>query len=138
MSGMTEERANEFYGKDAAEWLRRWDEGRTVWSVEMGGIGPGYEQAIQITCAETLRFMLAQHYDPADWNDKDKTRKINEEIREASHKNETISKLGLSGAQYGAATNLAGHIYFDGPAKCFQEEEVKDRLIQVRNTFPGA
>lgn len=34
------------YGKDAQEWLSRWDEGRSVWSISMGGFGPGYEQAL--------------------------------------------------------------------------------------------
>src|SRR3990172_3354015 len=45
----------ELYGADAADWLKRWDEGRGVWSIEMGGLGPGYEQCIHITCAEILR-----------------------------------------------------------------------------------
>src|SRR5690349_6978437 len=39
----------ESYGKDAAVWVARFDEGRSVWSIEMGGLGPGYEQALQIT-----------------------------------------------------------------------------------------
>ena len=30
---------------DAAEQLRRWDAGDSIWTVEMGGLGPGYEQA---------------------------------------------------------------------------------------------
>ena len=57
---MTQQEADKFYGKDAVEWLRRWDAGEGVWSIEMGGIGPGYEQCIQITAAEILRYMIAE------------------------------------------------------------------------------
>jgi len=39
------------YGADAADWLKRWDDGGTCWSIEMGGFGPGYEQCIHITAA---------------------------------------------------------------------------------------
>lgn len=28
-----------FYGKDAIEWLKRWDANKSVWSVEMGVLG---------------------------------------------------------------------------------------------------
>lgn len=31
------------------EALARWDAGETVFTAEMGGLGPGYEQAIQET-----------------------------------------------------------------------------------------
>jgi hypothetical protein len=53
----------ETYGADVTDWLRRWDEGKTCWSIEMGGLGPGYEQCIHITMAEILRFMLEKKYD---------------------------------------------------------------------------
>src|SRR5947207_3276662 len=29
----------ESYGADATDWLARWDAGRSVWSIEMGGMG---------------------------------------------------------------------------------------------------
>ena len=35
--------------------LDTWDSGSTIWSVEMGGIGPGYEQAIQVLMVELCR-----------------------------------------------------------------------------------
>lgn len=34
-----EEQEVAMYGADAADWLARWDSGKGVWSIEMGGIG---------------------------------------------------------------------------------------------------
>lgn len=134
---MNEAEAKEFYGKDAAEWLRRWDAGEIVHTIEMGGLGPGYEQAIQITCAEILRHMIAADYIPALWDQPDEWKKTRDEIEAMSHKNEVIKALGLSGAQWGAAMNVALNIYRNGPAGVMLDERVKDRHIQVSRTFPA-
>lgn len=102
-----------------------------VHSIEMGGLGPGYEQAIQITVAEVLRHLLEKGYDAA------KLQPHMDEIREASFKNETIMKLGLSGAQWGGAVNLASMLYRHGPIGVMKDERVKDRHIMVQRKFPG-
>ena len=135
---MTEQEAKEFYGANAAEWLKRWDEGRGVWSIEMGGLGPGYEQCIHITAAEILRHMLAKQYDHSKWDSKEGWRKDSDDIEAMTHKNETIKKLGLSGAQFYAAMNLASNLYVKGPASIMEDERVQDRKIQVQRTFPVA
>ncbi len=132
-----EHREIELYGRDAADWLARWDEGRSVFTIEMGGMGPGYEQAIQITAAEVLRHMLEKKYDHAKWSEKDEWARDRELIRDASFKNKVIDGLGLSGAQYGAAVNLASRLYMDGPRKVMNEPSIKDRHIQASKTFPG-
>lgn len=124
------------YGVDAAEWLKRWDDGRTVWSVEMGGLGPGYEQAIQITVAEVLRIMLAGNYDGSRWTNHDDWQEDQKKIEAAGFKNEKISSLGLSGAQWGAALGVAARLYMHGPVKVLTDERIKDRLIQVCKAFP--
>lgn len=126
----------QLYGADAAEWLRRWDAGQTVWTIEMGGLGPGYEQCIHITCAEVLRHMLAKRYDHAKWSDKDVWKRDREDIERMSFANETIKQLGLSGAQWGAALNVATHLYMHGPRALMADERVKDRHIQVSRVFP--
>ena len=138
MNKMTVEEAREFYGADATEWLRRWDAGRIVWTIEMGGFGPGYEQCIHITCAEILRYMLAQNYIADLWKNDAGWKQVREDIETMSHKNPIIKTLGLSGAQWGAAMNLASQIYRHGPAKVMQDKRVKDRHIQVSHTFPVA
>lgn len=124
------------YGADAADWLKRWDEGRSVWSIEMGGIGPGYEQCIQITAAEIIRHMLERKYQPAEWEDSETWKRDRDSIEQAGFANERVSALGLSGAQWGAALSLACRMYRDGPRKVLADERVKDRNIQVQRTFP--
>lgn len=126
------------YGADAADWLRRWDEGRIVWSIEMGGLGPGYEQCIHITAAEILRHLLEKRYDAEKWQDREQWKRDLDEIEKAGFANSTVSALGLSGAQWGAALSLATVIYRRGPREALTDERVKDRTIQVQRTFPGA
>lgn len=126
------------YGADCAEWLARWDAGRSVWTIEMGGMGPGYEQAIQIAMAENLRHMLAQKYDASFWEDREFWKKDREQIEQAGYKNPVIDKLGLSGAQWGAALNLAARLYMRGPRSIMGDEAVKDRHIQVSKNWPQA
>lgn len=127
----------EMYGADAADWLKRWDEGRNVWSIEMGGLGPGYEQCIHITAAEILRHMLERKYDSSAWNDREAWGRDRAEISEAGFANERIEKLGLSGAQWGAGLQLAAQFYSRGPRAVMKDEQVKDRHIQVQRTFPA-
>lgn len=129
----------ELYGADAAEWLARWDAGRSVHSIEMGGLGPGYEQCIQITTAEILRHLLAEKYDVVAWTeDKDIWERDRDAIEKYGFANETITALGLSGAQWGAALSLATKLYMDGPRKIMSEPSIKDRHIQVSKRFPQA
>lgn len=125
------------YGADARDWLKRWDDGQGVWSIEMGGLGPGYEQAIQMTAAEILRFLLERKFHAETWSEDEQWKAARDEIHQHSFENTTISDLGLSGAQWGAALSLAVKLYRDGPRKIFTDEAVKDRKIQVSRDFPG-
>lgn len=121
---------------DAVEWLRKWDADDIVWSVEMGGLGPGYEQAIQITAAEILRHMIAKQYNADEWDDDEKRKADSDNLDEYGKGNETISKLGLSGAQWGAALNIASCFYRRGPTNALADKKVRDRKIQVCRKFP--
>lgn len=129
-------RQKELYGEDAGEWLSRWDSGRIVWSIEMGGMGPGYEQAIQVTVAELLRIMLSQSFDSSKWAEKSAWEDDRSQIRKLAFENDVINELGLSGAQFGAALSLASKLYMDGPIKVMSVDEIKDRHIQVSKNFP--
>ena len=131
-----EYREVELYGASATDWLRRWDAGKSVWSIEMGGLGPAYEQCIHITAAEILRHMLAKAYVPELWAEKEKWEHDREEIETMLHENKTITELGLSGAQWGAALNLAAMLFRKGPRMVITDERVKDRHIQVQKFFP--
>lgn len=132
-----EHRQREMYGATVEDWLARWDEGRTVWTIEMGGLGPGYEQAIQITVAELVRHMIEAAYVADAWQDEKVWKQDRETIEKAAFANETISNLGLSGAQYGAALNVATNLYRRGPLAVFTDKRVKDRMIQASKNFPA-
>ncbi len=90
----------------------------SVWSIEMGGIGPGYEQAIQDLSIEMLDLLLLDY---KLVNDSDLQDKI-------------LFKFGVdrgySGAQWGAARNLAYNLYRRGLA-ALDDVEVADRKILV-------
>lgn len=111
--------AIEAYGKDAADLLSRWDAGRGVWSIAMGGFGPGYEQALQIAAFEVLRHLLNGG-----------------KIDAADDALARVEYLGLSGAQWGAARSLARAFYEQGPRKVHDDFD-RDRHIQVSKFFPS-
>ena len=136
---MTEAEEIELYGADPADWLKRWDAGDSVWTIEMGGLGPGYEQAIHIIVAEILRLMLEKKYNSAVWGDGDNEtwQRDREEIEAMGHSNATMKHLGPSGAQWGAAMNIAVMLYHHGPRTIMADSRVKDRHIQVSKTFPS-
>lgn len=95
--------------------------GTSVWSIEMGGIGPGYEQAIQDLSIEMLDLLLLDY---KFVNDRDLQDKVLMKYCE---------DRGYSGAQWGAARNLAYHLYRKGLAT-LDEPEIKDRKILVHST----
>lgn len=123
---MITKEAAEFYGDTAAEWLRRWDAGETVWSVEMGGIGPAYEQCIQVAVAEIVRFCLANAIT------ENRVGRAKHHLRHCP----TVKALGLSGAQADAALHLAFALLDRGPAGIMVEVD-EDRRIQVCRVFPA-
>lgn len=125
----------DLYGKDAADWLARWDAGKSIWSVSMGGLGPGYEQCIQVLAVEVVRHWLTTG--ETWWNEDEESNQAKwKEVRKGV--DAVVSRMdeqfGFSGAQVGAAINLAGHIYRKGP-RCVKELE-DGRRIQVSRDFP--
>ena len=117
--------------KYCAAKLKVWDSGGTVWSVEMGGLGPGYEQAIQILAFELLRRW--QEMRPMICSDPEFRKARDEVVRVVNE----WPEIGFSGAQVGAATNLASCFYKHGAA-ALEDKAVKDRKIQGSRTFPHA
>lgn len=122
------------YGKDSADLLARWDAGQGVWSVEMGGIGPGYEQAIQVAAFEMLRRFVVVGADAELWADTDVWTAVRADI--SDHVTPIVEPLGLSGAQWGAALSLAAAFYRQGPIAALTGAP-KDRTLQVSKSFPS-
>jgi hypothetical protein len=131
------------YAETVAEMLKRWDNGETIWSVEMGGLGPGYEQAIQVGIVEMCREMqegvlCVMEPDP---DGGEPIEKYSPEFTEASHKVNRAFNLGWSGSQASAAMSVAYKFLTVGPRQAllnFKEEGGEsDRMIQVDNSWPG-
>lgn len=123
------------YGKDVDDLLRKWDADEIVWSCEMGGISPGYEQAIQITAFEVLRYLAKEKPDPLSLEDSEKWKAFKAGLESAIFPK--LKYLGLSGAQWGGACNLAFMFYHKGPIEAVKSIP-EDRKMQVSKHFPSA
>lgn len=117
---------------------RRWHLGYHVWSVSMGGLGPGYEMGIQRIAFAMLREMLAEPYDyrsdrvaalPDDARAKD-GRAYFDKIEQKVAVTAIIDEVGPTGAMYGAACNLADNIMRQGYTAALNSVP-KSRLIIV-------
>ena len=86
----------------------------------MGGISPEYEQCIQTIAFEIFRAMLK---DPPDWPAVtgeagiDLWKEYSDKIRDVPNVSDIISKMGPSGAQWGAAVSIASVFAENGYSK---------------------
>lgn len=118
--------------------LAAWDRGEPVWTCDQGGMGPGYEQCIQIMGFEILRAMLSH---PVNWDEltgesgRDKWRAYRDMIDGLPEVKKVVSHLSPSGAQHGAAMNIASVFARNGYAGGM-EMVPQDRRIQVSKNFP--
>lgn len=118
----------------AVDWLTRWDSGEIVPSVEMGGLGPAYEQCIHVTASEILRHLIKNQPDPDSF--RDWWEKHGDAVSEHVTSRPPVEGLGITGAQWGAALNVAANLYVRGAA-AFDDEAVSDRRIFVSRNFPS-
>jgi len=119
------------------EALAAWDKGEVVWTVEMGGLGPGYEQAIQILAMECLRKLLAVGF---DWSaegetDEQRSTRLHALLDPVAHEVDKWPGCGFSGAQVGAAMNLAANMHRRGYRAALDSVD-EDRRTQVSRTWP--
>jgi hypothetical protein len=128
-----EQHREQMYPKKAEDALAKWDAGGSVFTIEMGGLGPGYEQCIQITLFEVIRAFK----DKPEVIFSSDGKYVNEEMDKALFANPIIKKLGLSGAQAGAAKNLAWCALMNGWRVTIESVE-QGRRIQVSKHFPSA
>ena len=121
------------------EALERWDAGKPVFSVEMGGLGPSYEQAIQTMAFEIMRAIKDLPWaedDPKE--DAESSRRMDHINRVANEAAGKASEMvgGATGAMVGAAKSLAHIVCERGYRAALRDPEVADRLIQVARVFP--
>ena len=117
-------------GKTVDDALAAWDAGDIIFTVEMGGLGPGYEQAIQVLVMELLRDMRGKPLPTTN----DEAWKWGDPVV-----NRLDALHGFSGAQVGAAKSLAIRMLRDGYAQTLDSAKSHDpaRLIQVSGKFPS-
>lgn len=126
------------FHKTAEELVAAWDRGDTIWSLSMGGLGPGYEQAIQVMAVEFARAGIGS-VRPSD-------NKAADAAWEAIC-SPVLSRIdgeigGASGSMYGVAKWLAFQwVHGGGPAALMaraREYGQDDRMIQVSKSWPKA
>lgn len=123
------EAVRELHPESVTDALERWDRGESIFTIEMGGMGPGYEQALQIAMVELLRDLNGKELP----KDKDELRKLLDDTLLPICK---IFNLGLTGAQAGAVQNLA-YQFLRRKWKEVVESVENDRRIQISNNWPG-
>ena len=121
---------------EVTERVRAWDADESVWTLDMSGMGPGYEQAIQILAIETCRDALEGPLPSSESTDEEKAA-----WGEAAVTRSDEAAGGYSGAQVGAARWLAYRICAAGwdelKARALAEND-PGRVIQASRFFPSA
>lgn len=110
----------------AKEALENWDKGEPVFTVELGGLGPGYEQCIHIAIFEVIRKAIGTQYPKDLWPPV-----LDGFLHEVDRK----FNLGLSGAQAGTIKGFALNALTEGWRSTLGEVP-KDRHIQVSKHWP--
>lgn len=113
------------------EVIARWRAGDTVFSVELGGLGPGYEQAIQIALFGILGHWLDKKVNPDSLI---KDNRFTEECEQDL--TEFLKDVDLSGAMYSIASQTAYQFLKHGYAEIMKKCP-EDRTIQVERNFPN-
>lgn len=114
--------------KTIKEWLDNFDSGKKVKTVSMGGLGKGYEEAIQSLAVEIMRSLPEERPD-----DDKKYEEIMRKARDGSA--DKLDKIfGFSGAQVGAATNIAAVYWKKGPDEAIKMMEKMDasRIFEIQ------
>lgn len=112
------------------EAIQNWKNGELVSTIELGGMGPGYEQAIQILLWEIL-----STWDQACAVVKDEEYTEAFKLHADSIATKLNASLGFSGAQVGAAKSAAARILHRGYEKSLSEVD-SDRRIMASKNFP--
>jgi len=124
------------------EMIALWDNDEIIRSIEMGGLGPGYEQMIQVVMVEIVRFLIdnqvIQGPDPAaliwwqcDNNFDDIDAKVDTHLMALNRQ----CDWGLSGAQVEAAKSIAYKFFAQGYEQAYSTVP-EDRRLMVSTAWP--
>ncbi len=126
-----EVKTNTLYPDTAKDALDKWDKGENVFTIEMGGLGPSYEQAIHIGVFEVIRELHNKKL-PDSKTQGDLLQKTFDNVM---FNNDIIKSLHLSGTQAGAITQVAYKAMTLGWRDMLSTVP-NDRRIQVTKSFP--
>lgn len=112
--------------------LSEWDKGKFISSIEMIGLGPGYEQALQIAAVEFARACKGMKGMKDDKASREKFRKKCLGIVHIIDR----KLLGFSGAQLHAAEWLSWQWCFNGGPKKLLDRYSSKKLIFVCKSWP--
>lgn len=116
------------------KWIADYDNGNEMESVEMGGMGYGYEQAIQDCAVEIMRNLQTVKMPKKD-------NAFNREIDIATLKaTNKLKHYGFSGAQVGAAGNISAVFWKQTPEKGIEMMRDTDpsRIIKIKKAEDGS
>jgi hypothetical protein len=116
---------NSLWDMTTQEVLNKWDKGESIWSVEMGGLGPNYELAIQEGIFDILRELFKQKLNKKTLLDNKRWSKKYEDLVFKA-----LKEKDHSGATAGAAQQVAYRFYVYG-YKYMMDKSPEDRRIQV-------
>lgn len=115
--------------KELTKWIADYDAGQELESVSMGGMGSGYELAIQSCAVEIIRNLQGIE-PPEDIND------FRQQLSNAEDKAVALlnNRFGFSGAQVGAAKNIASVFWRKTPQGGIDKmkEQDPDRVIKIK------
>lgn len=119
---------------ELTKWLDDYDNGKEVESVEMGGISDGYEMAIQDCAIEIIRALVMV-------NPPEQKEAFSSVVSIAADSAVDLldKKHGFSGAQVGAAKNLAAVFWRQTPIIGLEKmrQQDPDRIIRIRKSENG-
>lgn len=125
---------------DTEKFLADWDVGRPVTTVSMGGLSDGYEQCIHIMAMEYLRALIdwnEEYWNLPDIEAETLWNRIERAAEDEWEKQGLIGQYGPSGAQVGAAKNLAAIIFRKGYDVALADDAIKDRKITMTKRSIG-
>jgi hypothetical protein len=110
--------------------LLSWDKGRSIPTISMGGLGPGYEQCIHLMAFEMLRILMEEK--PPRHPQEDYL----EAVKFFKHRLDAVDvATGCTGAQWSAAQNVAARFYRYGYTEAHSTIP-EERRIYVSQTWP--